>query len=164
MSRSIGPIEKIPPFRCPESCDCNTNSCENHRLGIVCQGDKCSKPGNHCAMQWYNGMKFCERENVEIRTATSAIGIRIRGLYARKSFSDGQPIIIYAGKVLTIDEAVKVREQRQKHDPPITMNYQVEMRVTDNLVFIIDPYERGNCAGMANSLNGRNNCDLRKVP
>lgn len=169
---SAGGCEKKPPFRCQESCDCNTNDCYNHKRGIICLGDKCTSISNHCSMQSYIGLEGTEFENVEIREEKGTVGSKMRGLYARRPFEDGQPIMLYAGDVLTKAEMRGKQTERSFLEPcPILTNYVIQMDIEANpyddedesRTFYIDPYEKGNCGGLANSLNGNNNCHLRKV-
>ena len=84
-------------------------------------------------MQSYHDLAEKEEENVQV--TPSAILPGIRGLRARKQFKSGEPIMLYAGEILSIQQAARRREDNDRIG--ISSNYQVEMEV-DNTSVVVD--------------------------
>lgn len=86
------------------------------------------------------------------------------GLHAAKPFADREPILIYAGEILDYKESKRRISQHKKKE--FATNYQVMFTNVKNKNgedFFVDCSEKGNEAGMANSLTGRDNARFGEV-
>ena len=120
----------------------------------MCAKGKCN---DECRMQRVYSLPEEGPDNVYC--SKSDLGNGIKGLRAGKTFHDGEPIVIYAGDILTTDDLSERREQLKKQG--FLTNYQVALGDASTELqkpVYIDCSLRGSIAGMANHHPRANAC------
>jgi hypothetical protein len=109
----------------------------------------------------YVDLHLKDQENVKVRTFTYDRSFKIRGLCANKDFEVGQPVMLYAGQILTEEEKCAARREYRKAG--CKNNYMMELVSDHKKSFYIDCTRRGNLAGLANCRHGKNNLTSEAV-
>lgn len=146
---------------CRLNCTCDSDSCPKFKRRILCPPGSCHSA---CKAQKLSS-RVADFDETNVECCTIKYGkTPIRGLRAKKRIKDNKIILIYAGEVLSYDEAMA----RQKHykDNDFQVNYQCVVDNAKNkgkVSFFIDCSQAGNTAGLANCINNLNNAVLRPV-
>lgn len=142
-----------------EDCDCTRiDNCRHVEEFIVPLEDQCT---DRCQYKAINTLAMDVFENVEVKQ--SRIAYPEMGLFAKRSFQALEPIMIYAGEVLTDEE--KYQRAEQLLQKGFTTNYMAQFSSLSAFgkPIYVDCSHAGNMAGMANSCNANNNAVLNQV-
>lgn len=112
-------------------------------------------------MKLFRSLREDQKTNVGI-VEQNCFGIR--GLVAMKDFIPGDPVCIYSGEYLTLGEG---KERQMVVKDYTDTNYQVQLKVDrkedEEQYMIVDCSRKGGIGGLANHLNGGNNCRYEPV-
>lgn len=143
-------------LKCPsDECTCESDECPKWTIRYACPPGSCNPS---CRM----AEVYSLTNEDKVECCINKYGIR--GLRATKFIEPDEPVIIYAGEVLTFKQSV----ERMAHykDVGFKDNYQALNRDgwnTDAADFYVDCTQAGNIAGLANSLTRANNCTFKTV-
>lgn len=106
---------------------------------------------------------LAEDWKARVECCTSSLGIR--GLRAKRAFEDAEPVLIYAGEILDQEMSEK-RTKFYASKYKFLTNYQImfdKCSNETNEVFYVDCTRKGNMGGLANCVNGLDNCSFVPV-